>query len=166
MSYANPQDLVSRFDARTLGDLCQDAGNRTTQAGLATDPNLQTTLDDASGDIDAALLQGQRYAPADLDGLQGNSLNKLKRVCCDIAFGYLWERRPWRQEQEPHPAYTRGQSALEKLRKGENVFNIFNALDAGIPENTGPSSVDLSQLQTLTQRTRNYYPVLTLPNFR
>lgn len=168
MSYASPQDFLARFDARTLGDLTGDSGARVTQAGLATDPNLQTALDDASGDIESALLQGERYAVSDLDSIEGNSLNKLKRVCCDIAMGYLWERRLWtgRAQQEPHPAMARGQAALERLRKGENVFNLTGPLDAGIPENTGPSTIELSQLHTLTQRSHNYYPVLQLPNLR
>lgn len=168
MAYATPQDLLARYDARTVGDLCGDANTRISQPALATDPNLQAALEDASGEIDGALLQGERYSVNDLTGLTGNSKNLLTRICCDIAFGLLWNRRAWLRggNEEPIAGPERGQHALERLRKGENVFNLGPTTDAGLPNNVGPSTIDLQNLNTITGQTRNYYPLRFLPNNR
>jgi phage gp36-like protein len=171
-AYATPADLVARYDARTLGDLAADGGLRVSEASLLTDDNIQAALDDASGEIEAALLQGQRYTVADLAGLTGNSAKYLARITCQIAFGYLWGRRPWSEawEDPRNEAMSRAKKALELLRTGENIFDVQAVKDAGVPESTGPTRVEIRNLNSIVDRCRlgrnGYYPVRVTPNNR
>lgn len=168
MSYASVQNLIARYDARTVGQLVSDNNIAVPPIELAWNSVAQAALDDASGEIEAALLRGERYSAADLAALTGNSAKHLIRICCDIAFWNLWDRRPW-QRQDPgrDDARKRSQDHLDRLAKGENVFNIAAVLDAGLPESTGPSAVELSNLNLIAYRARgHFYPVARLPNNR
>lgn len=158
MPYATPADLLKRFDARTLGDLAADDGKRIVPSALLSDANVASALDDASGEIEAALLQGARYSALDLTNLTGNSKQYLARICCEIAFGLLWRRRPWADDQQRLEAIKRADEHLERLRKGERVFDIVAVEQAGLPDVTGVTLADLQNLNLLRDRTRHYYP--------
>ena len=166
MSYSSPSDLILRFDPRDLGDLCGDDGVQVSRIDLLTDPNLQAALDDASGAIDAALLAGGRYSAADLAALSGNSQALLKRICCELALAYLWARRPLYRAEDRQAATETAEKSLERLRKGENVFNVAENIDASTPTIDGPTSVTYDNLNLIRDRTRNYYPARHLPNER
>lgn len=161
MAYAVPADLLKRFDARTVGDLAGDEGKRIVPSALLTDPNVLAVLDDASGEIESALLQGERYTAANLTALTGNSQQYLVRLCCEIAFGLLWRRRPWADDQQRQEAIKRADEHLERLRKGERVFDVVAILDAGLPDVTGATTAELRDLNLLRDRTLHYYPVRT-----
>lgn len=166
MPYATPADLLKRFDARTVGDLAADDGKRVVPSALLTDPNVSAVLDDASGEIEAALLQGERYSATDLANLTGNSQQYLKRICCEIAFGLLWRRRPWADDQQRLDAIKRADEHLERLRKGERVFDVVAVKDAGLPDVTGVTIADLENLNLLRDRTFHYYPARAPRAFR
>jgi len=145
-SYASPADLVARYDARTIGDLAGDAGTRVSSANILTDTNVQTALDDASGEIEAALLKGKRYTAAILAGLTGNSLALLKRICCQIAIARLWERRPWigtDDQVSAEQALQDARAALAKLKSGEEVFDLLPQENAGLGQISTPSRVNV-----------------------
>ena len=80
MAYASVADLKKRFDVRTLGDLASDDGTQVASANLPADENVLAALDDASGEIDSAVLVARRYTTSDLTALTGNSLAYLKRL--------------------------------------------------------------------------------------
>ena len=163
MAYASAADMLKRKDARTIGDLVSDTGVRINSTLLLTDANLSAALDDASGEIDAALRVANRYSAANLAGLTGNSLAHLKRICCDIAFGLLWERRPWGDEDQRADAMDRAKKALDRLRKGEAIFDIAANVEAGLPEAHVPSISSISRLNLLVDRARNgFYPARRL----
>ena len=163
MSYAAPADLLARFDPRDVGDLCGDDGVQVSRIDLLTDPNLQACLDDASGAIDAALLAGGRYSTSDLAALTGNSLALLRRICCELALSYLWARRPLYRAEDRKAATELAEKALERLRKGENVFNVTENITASMPTIDGPTSVTYDDLNMIRDRTKNYYPARHLP---
>lgn len=166
MAYASSSDLVARFDARTIGQLVSDTGQAVAQGSLSSDTKLAAALDDASGEIDAALMQGQRYSAADLTALTGNSLAYLKRICCQIAMARLWERRPYLDEEGAEKALNMARQALDRLRKGENLFAVEDNLAASTPEVVTPTVTSIESLNLVVDRarTRNgYFPPRWLP---
>lgn len=159
MAYASADDLVKRYDARTLGDLCSDTGVRVSEVALPTNPKILAALDDASGEIDAALMQAKRYTTADLASLTGNSLAYLKRLTCTIAFAGLWNRRPSVDDMDRDEALKQARQALDRLRRGENVFDLEDQKSAGLPEVKEPSVSSIDRLNlTVDRARRGYYP--------
>lgn len=164
MSYATPAEFLKRYDARIVGDLVRDNDEQATAAELIDDDNLQAALDDASADIDSALMFGERYTPSDLSGLTGNSQTLLIRMTCDIAMAFLLRRRPSKDADKDAARLELAEKHLERLRKGEQVFYRGEGVDhAGVIDTTGPSVVQLTNLNLIRDRTKNYYPERRLP---
>lgn len=166
MAYASSTDMTARFDSREIGDLLSDSGTPVDEGDFGDNSKLTAILDDASGEIDAALLVANRYLPADLSGLTGNSLAHLKRITCEIAMRLLLGRRPAYNPELLESMEKRVNGLLDRLRKGENVFNLADQKDAGTPTIGGLSTVDTLNLNLLRDRTQNYYPQRRLPNNR
>lgn len=158
MSYATPADYLARYDARVAGDLVDDMEDQQSPDDLLTDDVLQAMLDDASGDIEAALGVGGMYTPTQLESLTGNAQKHLIRICCDIAHVYLLRRRGIIPADKHAAAIELAEAHLERLRNGQNVFNIPDQENAGIIDTTGPSLVDFQNMNLIRDRTRNYYP--------
>jgi len=158
VAYATPADLLLRKSELTIGQLVSENGTAVSAGALATDDKVLAALESASGAIDAALLQAGRYDPGDLAALTGNSAAHLKHMVCEIAMAYLFAIKPtysvddYKAQMDLHDLY------LERLRKGENVFNITKVIDAGTPKLTRPSVAAVTQLNLIRDRTRNYYP--------
>ena len=164
MSFATAEEFLQRYDARIVGDLVADDGDQVTSSALLSDTNLQAALNAPSGDIEAACMVGERYVPADLAALTGNSLYLLKRICCDIAMAFLLRRRPSNDPERDAARLELAEQHLIRLRKGEEVFYRGDGVDqAGIADMTGPSSIQLENLNTIRRRARNYYPQDALP---
>lgn len=164
MSFATPAEFLERYDARIFGDVVRDNDEQATPAELLTDPNLQAALNDASGLIESACLVGERYTPTDLEALTGNSLYHLKRICCDVAMALLLQRRPSSDPDKDTERLEIAEKHLDKLRDGERVFYRGDNVDqAGVPDTTGPTTVDLENLNSIRRRVRNYYPAGALP---
>lgn len=164
MAYAAASDLIARYDARTLGDLVSDTGTRVASGSLAADPNIVAALDDASGEIEAALLMGERYSVADLAALTGNSLALLKRICCDCAMALIYGRRPEEQWADRRAAAEQVKAIhLERLANGERVFNVEGIPEAGNPTIGGPSAIAVRRLNMIVDRTQHYYPGRVMP---
>lgn len=161
MAYATPADLVARVDAQIIGDLITDDDPAT---GLRDRPPLEdilasdiveTALDDASGDVLAALGKGRRYTPAQLEGLTGPGLSKLKRIVCDIATAYLFDRRADAKNEELSEAYRqKAERHLKALKTGEDIFYLDDETDAdaGIITTDGPTAIDLQTINRLDER--------------
>lgn len=167
MAYATPDDLKKRYDARTLGDLSSDAGVRMQPSDFSSSPILLAALEDASGEIDASLLQGKRYTAAQLAALTGNSLAHLKRLTCEIAYGLLWERRSYVDDDRRYAAMDRAKQTLNRLRRGEIVFDVEEVKDAGLPSITGPTRVSVEhQRLAVDEARRGFYPRRRYPGGR
>lgn len=163
MSYAAVSDLTARYDVRDVSDLASDTGTAIAAGSLATDPNILAALADASGDIDSALLAGRRYTTDDLTGLTGNSLAKLKRLTCDLAMAFLLGRRPAHDPERLKAFEERGRMLLERLRKGENVFDLDAQKDAGVIDHQVQTIQAVDNMNLLRDQTRHYYPARTFP---
>ena len=164
--YVTVAELLKRFDWRDIGGLVSDEDSQVLNAELATDANLLACIGDASGDIDAALMAGGRYTAANLEGLTGNALNKLYRMCSEIAMFYLLDRRPLFNSDKLEVYEKMRERHLERLRVGENVFNLDAHITSGVVTVDGPSTQNYEDLNLFRDRTRNFYPVRHLPNNR
>lgn len=165
MAYAEPSDMIARYDSRMLGDLVSDADQQVPAVNLASDTVLLAMLEDASGSIDAALSVGGRFIPSDLAALTGAELSHLKRITCDIAFAYLLRRRGGIDAEKHEANLKLAEAHLERLRRGETIFRIPDTTNSE-PLSTGPSLVDVQSLNLTRYRTKNYYPHPQFPNGR
>lgn len=157
-AYATADDLLARNDRNVVAQLCGDDGHQVPDEDLAADPNLLAAIADASGDVEAALLVGERYSVADLEGLTGNSLAKLKRIVCTMAMAYLLERRPIVHVANAQQLMERAEQYLEQLRTGQRIFNVEDDLAKQTPTVNGPTSVKLRELNMVTERMNRYFP--------
>ena len=160
-SYATPANLIARKSALTLGDLVSDDGTRVSAANLLSDTRIQAALDSASGEIEAALLTGGRYEVTDLTGLTGNSAAYLEQICCEIAMAFLFARKPTFSVDEYKAAMELQDAYLERLRKGEHVFNVAANIDAGTPKSTAPTVASVQSKGFIRDRTLNFFPART-----
>lgn len=158
MSYATPAQMLQRKDARTLGDLVADDDRQVDATDLLTDANLQAALDDASGDIEAALLVGGKFTPAQLAALTGNSQKHLIRICCEVAMFHLLNRRPSSNPEQWETYQKIRESTLDPLRKGINVFNIEANIEAGVVSQRVPTVTDYEELNLWRDRMTGFYP--------
>ncbi len=164
MAYASVSDLFNRYDRREICSLISDNGFEVESIDAANSAILQSALNDASGSIEAALLRAGRYAVTDLQGLSGNSLSLLTRVCCDVAMQYLLERRPDRNPERIKEQRALAWQHLEKLAAGEDIFNLTAAIGAGQVHTNGPTISTFRELHLIRDRTRHYYPNRCMPN--
>lgn len=156
MAYATGTDLVGRYDARLLGDLCQDAGERISDIPvLVANPNVLQALEDATGMVNSAALVGQRYVVADLEAMTGYGAAFLQRITCDLAFAFLRQRRGYDIEQ--YPTIKESFHFLDRLRLGERVFDIASAEAAGNPTSNAIPLYTILQQPLLTNNNR-YWP--------
>lgn len=132
MAYATQQDLIDRYDARTLGDLVKDDNSRETVTDLASNAVLEAMLSEASGKINTAILQGGRYTVEDLNSLTGDDAQFLTGLCCRIAFWFLWQRRPYSNREDSRRSEFENQykESLQLLRSGTEILNIEKVQDA------------------------------------
>ncbi|MDE2102952.1 MAG: DUF1320 family protein [Patescibacteria group bacterium] len=166
-AYAAPSDLLARYDARTIGNLVSDSGSTVSSSSLLTDPNVAAALASASGLLQAALLQGERYSIEDLTSLTDNSQAYLVQLCCEIAFAKLYERRPWSDSKQRGEAIQRANDALELLRTGKHIFALQTDEGAGVPNITGATTPQRRELNLICDRATPYfYPRLVQPGNR
>jgi phage gp36-like protein len=134
MAFASASDLVKRYDVRRIGQLVYDDGTKASPAQVAADENVQAALDDADGFIRSAVRRGERYSDDDLSGLAGTAQAFLVRLCCDLAYGLLCERRGNLTPDGVPPGYARAMQTLDLLANGERVLEVDAALAAGKPK--------------------------------
>jgi len=126
-AFATNAQFLTRYDARTTGDLVADDGNRVSSGDLATDANLTVALQDASGLILTAASVGNRYTEADLAAITGNDAAILQRITCDLAFAYLRQRRGYDIDQ--FTSVQESFALLDRIRLGERVFGDDDVRD-------------------------------------
>jgi phage gp36-like protein len=167
-AYAEPSDLLARYDANVVADLCSDDGHSVPAEDLPTNANLLTALEDASGEVESAMLIGERYTVAQLEALTGNSLGKLKKIVCSIAMAALLERRPLVHVQDAEKLLERAERYMEQLRTGMRLFNVTENVQTQLPTINGPTSIKYEELNLLPDRMRRYFPeqLTRLPSTR
>lgn len=159
MTYATGTDLVDCFDIDLIGDLAQDTREPVDPGVVKTLPNVIRMLDQASGEIEVALISGGRYQPAQLVALTGSSKAHLVRITCTIAMALLFKRRPSQAMVElAKPLYEEKEKYLKDLREGKNLFNIAENRDSAVIDHQTVSAVELDTLNLLTTRMGSYFP--------
>jgi phage gp36-like protein len=156
MSYAEPTDILARYDYRTIADLVNDYNVRPTEEQLLTDPNLQACLDDASGMIDSAIFVSNKYSSADLEALTDQDQAFLLRLNCDLAWGLLNRRRGY--DIEKIKQYQEALEWLDRIRKGDRVFAVAGNESAGNPSSAFPSYATYQALK-LVRDVSKLYPL-------
>ncbi len=158
-AYANSTDLINRYDARDICQWVSDTAAPVSQGSLPTNAVLTALFQDASGQVEAALLAVDRYSVTDLQNLitaGGNSANFLKRIVCDLVVGMLIERRPFLDRDLP-PAYLRALEWLEELRNGKRIFAFQEVADAGNAKITIDSVYDIQSRNLASQQASRYF---------
>ena len=158
MAYASVADLTLRHDPRLINDLSNDEGVRQSRGDLQTNSRVVTALSDASGAVTAALVVGDRYSVTDLESLTGDDQSLLKRIVCDIAMSFLYDRRPSLNADEYERYNKMAERHLNRLRKGDAVFNIKANRDATKVTLDGPTTTDYNRLNLLPERVPRTYP--------
>lgn len=133
-AYASAADMLLRYDARSIGDLCTrtDPPVRVTPTNLLTDTVLAEALKDASGMVEAAVMTGQQHSPAALAALAASDTvgaRFLKRLVCDLTMGLLFLGRPDRTGEVP-ASYVRAEEVLQEIRSGQQVFGLLDQQEA------------------------------------
>jgi phage gp36-like protein len=152
--------MIDRYDIDLIGDLTTD-DRETVDRDLVLEenPKLQSALEDASGEVDVALLAGGRYSPAQLQNLEGHSGSHLKRIVCALTMAALYQRRPEAADAESIKRLTEdAREAIKSLRRGENVFGLPQAIEAGKVTVTGPTAIDIQNRNDLTARMHRFFP--------
>lgn len=156
-SYASPADLLKRFDARVVGDLCRDDGTRESASAILANSNVLTALSGASGRVERAAFVGEKYSAADLAALTGPGLDAIKDLVCGLAMVRLYKRR---FPLQPTPDSLREHLLdLEALRNGEQIFALADQADAGLPENSQVTEADICALGLVTDLARPYWGI-------
>jgi len=133
-AFADSDDMIARFDARTLGDICaNDDDVQVTPAGLAANKKMLAALNTATGKIISVCLRAKRYSRADLDALTGESLEFLIDITCRIAFWHLWKRKPYADDPVRKMAKEEYDEILADLSSGHAIFDVEAVKDAGVP---------------------------------
>lgn len=162
MPYATVTDLIDRYDSRDLGGLVSDNDTQVSETSLVANRKALAALSDASGEIDAAMLVGNRYSVFELSNLTGHSKSHLIRITCDIAAARIMGRRIGRDGDKIKLMIEVAEEHLERLRNGENVFNLTEQKAAGNPSATGLTTLeyeDPNRSGLIRDRTGNrYYP--------
>ena len=160
-AYATASDLIARHDANLVGELITDEHEPATSDEIEDSTVLTTILTDASGQVEAAMLCGNRYSPEQLSELAGNSLGLLKKIVCMIAMAELLNRRPGRHMESAKYYDEQARAYLEDLRTGKNLFNLTDDESnrtAANPSTTGPTAVEYSRLNLLPDQMVRHFP--------
>jgi phage gp36-like protein len=167
MAYASAADWIARVDTQIIADLVTDddpeTGERTrpTREELIANEIVGVLLADASGRIDAALMAGGKYTPAQLAALAGNSQSHLKRITCIIATALAFDRRPEQRTQEIADRYReQADKLLLAIQKGQDIFGLADNTDvnAGLMSTHGPTALEIINRNLLPERMGRHLP--------
>lgn len=159
MIYADYEQMILRFDERTLKDLVLDDG--TAETNLSGNLRMQTALQDASAEIDAACQVGKMYSQQDLAELvetPGTDRSLLRRICCELALVHLIEARPEKFKGQYKSLQERTEGYLDRFRNGTRVFNIESNKNAGVVHDDGFDHFEYSEQNWIPDRMSGFYP--------
>lgn len=148
--------FLLRVDPRTVGDLCSRDGTRVTASGLLSDTVLAAALLDATGEVEAAAMKGNRYTPTDLAALTGAGQARLYRLIARLALVYLYEQRPDLKEK-PSAVLEEVNRQLEELRSGLMVFGTLETSEAQTMEAVVETAADVQDRNGTSFIARRYF---------
>lgn len=160
--YASPSNLLSRYDARLIGDLASDNNVPVSLPALLTNQRVLDALADASATIDAAVRKGNRYTPAQMAALESSAAQLVMRLACDQALIFLKRCRGKFSEKDESLA-KEVEQRMKALRDGDDYLMLATQSEAAAStiELAGPCLITVGNpgpLYTIVDATRNYYP--------
>ncbi len=135
-------EFIARVDYTAVSMLASDDES---PVSPATSPRVLAALRDASGDVEAAALLGERYDADDLAlilATDTNARGKIYRIVSDLAWVYLWEGRPNKDSAEP-PSLRRTLFYLDQLAAGTRIFGFHETVEAGRMESFVETAKDV-----------------------
>lgn len=155
-------DLSDRFDERDIRELVVDDGSNANVVDISTNSRITVALDDARGEVVAALRKSGRYTDADLEALGGVNASYLKRIVCEIAFLHLLRRRPNFSPQALE-AYEKARAGyLKDLQDGNSILSDSDdSITSGRASTDGPSLGEWNTYNMAVDRARGargYFP--------
>ncbi len=128
VQYAQTPDLQARYDFRLTNQASSDDNS-----GSQNTANQNIALQDASSEINTAILAGGRYTPTQISTLLSGGDTLLVRLCCDIAFARLLARRRGGASPGQKDNLEAAQKLLDRLESGAAILNISASIAAGLP---------------------------------
>jgi phage gp36-like protein len=163
-TYVSGSDLRERYDVRAISQLVSDTSSPIPVSSIDANTNVATALNDAEGEVLAALLAGGRYSTDDLDLLTGTALAYLQRIICDIAMLYLIQRRPKLDTALFERLTQIYETHLKRLQDGKAIFGGNSATEAAArPSVDGVSYNDLVKINSIAVRKPRFFPRPELP---
>lgn len=142
-AWATGDDLVSYYDAKTIGQMLSDDGTVVAASSVPDHAIVTRCLKLATGEVDAALMHCNRYSQAQLEALTDPSLEHLKHITCAVAVWHLQQRRMGTNPERAEAFRKQAQEDLERLRKGEIVLNVDELKLAGLIDHVEYSKNDI-----------------------
>lgn len=165
MAYATGAELVVRYDARRIAQLVADDGQQVASGSVAAHAVVEALLEDATAAINSAVYVGKRYVAADLSsGLTASGGYLLKRLCCDLAFGYLVARRGLAADEvgKLAPRYAEALQYLDLLRQGERIFDTADGshAEAGLMDHKPVGALDPNNVNSIVFNMAPFFGML------
>lgn len=160
MPYADADDLIARFDERTIADLLSDDG--APAVDLANNARLSVLLSEAEGLVNSAVQTGGTYTDEDMAALVtegGSALEHLKGIVCQLCMVLLLRRRPEKYGTATEMLKDLNEQILDPLRQGKRILDLEGrSSSAATPSADQIQVADVTEFRGITTRTRNYYP--------
>lgn len=149
-AYCTAAQFLNFYDWRPFAQLLSDADSPLPHpAAVQNSGALTAILQAASGTVEMACFVGERYAPADLAALTGNSALKLAKLVADIAAEELWRRRN-APDVPPLPQFKEAAELLQALSQGVAVWGIQEAMQSGLEEDEIETTADIENRRLVT----------------
>lgn len=132
---ATAQNLIDRFDTRVVGDMVLDTNAQAPKAdlldnGTEAGKRVEIAIEDATADIESAVLSSGVYSPAQLTEAFTDGNATLIRTTCSLAMGYLYDRRGVGVPDNHQTLIDSARDAISSFKRGEDVLNIESARGA------------------------------------
>jgi len=143
--YLDAELMPLYYDIRRLQQVLSDTGLQLTPTEVTASPLLEQAINSACSDINASCFQGKRYTADMLQTLIQNksfgvrekmAATLLEQLTADLAFGFIMGRRGYSPDVQEKlaPRLKSALVLLERLYLGEKVFDITEAIEAGVPK--------------------------------
>lgn len=154
-------EFLKRVDRKAVAKLASDEtdGTPVADGNLETDENIIAALRDASGLVESAAMNAARYKKDDLElivATECNSQGILFRMVSDLAWTFLFERRPNTNIQPP-ASMNRSMEWLNLLSQGKRIFAFTETQDATTLERVESETSDILDRNGSVVQAMAYY---------
>lgn len=157
--YCTAEHLLHFADENTIRELLSDTGQKIS-GDLDANPRLTYLIQTASGRFEAACFVSENYSPTELAAMSANSQALAAEIVATLVMATLMGRRPGRFAAEHVKQLRDGaEDYLQQLRNGARLFDVGDHAEAGKPSVEWPTTLEIEDLNGITKRTKNFYPL-------